>query len=84
MLIDYFIQKPNHKVTQLSREMDLQQDLKKQHQRAFTHRLKRFAVTKVGIASAFSAGVGYQALKSDGKSGKLNQLSKFTWLLRLI
>ncbi|MGO2477964.1 MAG: hypothetical protein ACTH7Q_06290 [Pseudoalteromonas sp.] len=84
MLIDYFIKKPNHKVTQLSKEMDLQQSLKRQHQSAFTYRLKRFAVTKVGLASAFSAGVGYQALKSDDKSSKSNYLSKFTWLLRLI
>lgn len=87
MIIDYFVRKPNQNVTKLSQKMDFQQHLKQQHQAAFAYRLKRFAVTKVGIASAFSAGMGYQALKSsDSKesTSTLNKLSKFTWLLRLI
>ena len=63
MFIDYFIKKPQKKVNNLSQQMDLLDELKRQHHQAFNYRLKRFAVTKVGLASAFSAGVGYGALK---------------------
>ena len=85
MLIDYFINKPQHRVTKLSQQMDLQDELKRQHHQAFTYRLKRFAVSKVGIASAFTAGMGYEALNnSDHKDGKLKQVSRFSWLLRLL
>ena len=47
MLIDYFINKPQHRVTELSQQMDLQDELKRQHHQAFKYRLKRFAVSKV-------------------------------------
>ncbi|MGX1111886.1 MULTISPECIES: hypothetical protein [Pseudoalteromonas] len=85
MFIDYFIKKPQKKVNNLSQQMDLLDELKRQHHQAFNYRLKRFAVTKVGLASAFSAGVGYGALKNDDhQHGKLKQLSQFSWLLRLL
>ena len=85
MLIDYFIQKPQTKVDHLSEKMDTIDELKRQHHQAFSYRLKRFAVTKVGLASAFTAGAGYQTLKSgDNSSGIASKVSKFTWLLRLL
>ena len=34
MLIDYFINKPQHRVTELSQQMDLQDELKRQHYQA--------------------------------------------------
>lgn len=85
MLIDYFILKPNRKVAHLTQKMNTIQSLKQQHHQALNYRLKRFAVTKVGIASAFTAGAGYQSLSgSSGKSNKLSQLGQFSWLLRLL
>lgn len=85
MLIDYFINKPQHKVSELSHQMDLQDELKRQHHQAFNYRLKRFAVSKVGIASAFTAGMGYEALNDpQPKGSKLKQIGRFSWLLRLL
>ncbi len=84
MLIDYLINKPQRKVNTLSNQMDLQNELKRQHHQAFNYRLKRFAVTKVGIASAFTAGMGYGALQSSKPSGKLKQIRHLSWLLRLL
>ena len=86
MLIDYFIRKPNRRVAHLAQKMNTTQALKQQHHQALNYRLKRFAVTKVGIASAFTAGVGYQALNSRSSSGNatMAKLSQFTWLLRLL
>ncbi|KPH65083.1 hypothetical protein AMS58_19330 [Pseudoalteromonas porphyrae] len=85
MIIDYFIQKPNRKVTHLSQKMDALDGLKKQHQQAFNYRLKRFLVSNVGIGSAFTAGAGYQALKSSEKhKSTASKISKLTWLLRLL
>ncbi|WP_404342505.1 hypothetical protein [Pseudoalteromonas mariniglutinosa] len=83
MLIDYFIKKPNNNVARLSRRIDTLNSLKQQHHQAFNYRLKRFAVTKVGIASAFSAGVGYQALQGNNKhESKVSYLSHLIWLLK--
>ncbi|BDF96420.1 MULTISPECIES: hypothetical protein [Pseudoalteromonas] len=84
MLIDYFILKPNRKVAHLTEKMNTIQALKQQHHQAFNYRLKRFAVTKVGIASAFTAGAGYQALNSRRPSSNVAKLSQFSWLLRLL
>ncbi|MCQ8879971.1 hypothetical protein NQT69_18395 [Pseudoalteromonas shioyasakiensis] len=85
MLIDYFIHKPQSKVDHLSHEMDTLDELKRQHHQAFKYRLKRFAISKAGLASAFTAGAGYQALKSNNEStGVINTVGKFTWLLRLL
>ncbi len=85
MLINYFIREPLKKVTDLSHSMDMQDELKRQHHQAFNYRIKRFAVTKVGLASAFTAGMGYQALQSNDQSkSKLKQVSQFSWLLRLL
>lgn len=85
MLIDYFIHKPQRKVDHLSNKMDTLNELKRQHHQAFKYRLKRFAVTKVGLASAFTAGIGYQSLKSNSSSsGVASKVSKLTWLLRLM
>ncbi|MFY8327724.1 hypothetical protein [Pseudoalteromonas sp. ZZD1] len=85
MLIDYFIHKPQSKVDQLSTEMDTLDELKRQHQQAFKYRLKRFTVSKAGLASAFTAGAGYHALKSNENStGVISTVGKFTWLLRLL
>lgn len=84
MIIDYFINTQQRKVEALTNQMAISNELKRQHHQALNYRLKRFAVTKVGIASAFSAGVGYQTLQSCGiKQSKLKQLSKFKWLLKL-
>ncbi|MFU2511121.1 hypothetical protein [Pseudoalteromonas sp. ASV78] len=85
MLIDYFIQKPNRKVSHLSQKINSINALKHQHHQAFNYRLKRFAVSKVGIASAFTAGAGYQALNGNkqNSSSKI-KLSQFSWLLRLL
>jgi hypothetical protein len=39
----------------------------------------------VGIASAFTAGMGYEALNDpQPKSSKLKQIGRFSWLLRLL
>ncbi|MDN3379678.1 MULTISPECIES: hypothetical protein [unclassified Pseudoalteromonas] len=85
MFIDYFIHKPQSKVDQLSTEMDTLDELKRQHQQAFKYRLKRFTVSKAGLASAFTAGAGYQALKSNENSTSvISTVGKFTWLLRLL
>ncbi|NMM41458.1 hypothetical protein [Pseudoalteromonas arctica] len=85
MLIDYFIQKPTRKVSHLSQKMNSINALKQQHHQAFNYRLKRFAVSNVGIASAFTAGVGYQALNGHNQnSANKIKLSQFSWLLRLL
>lgn len=85
MIIDYFINKPQRRVEELTEKMDLRDELKRQHHQALNYRLKRFAVTNVGIASAFTAGMGYQALQNnDSNQSKMNKISKFTWLLRLL
>ncbi|MDP2636170.1 MULTISPECIES: hypothetical protein [unclassified Pseudoalteromonas] len=85
MIIDYFVNKPQQRVEELTEKMDFRDELKRQHHQALNYRLKRFAVTNVGIASAFTAGAGYQALKNnDSNQSKLSKLSKFTWLLRFI
>ena len=85
MLNDYFIKKPNHKVRHLSQKMNSINALKQQHHQAFNYRLKRFAVSNVGIASAFTAGAGFQALNSHNQnSSKKIKLSQFSWLLRLL
>ena len=39
-------------------------ELKRQHQAAFVYRLKRFAASKVGLSSAFIAGVAVQSGRS--------------------
>lgn len=85
MLIDYFVQKPQKRVNHLIEKMTYAQELKRQHQQAFKYRLKRFAVTPVGVASAFSAGAGYQALNSKPKNGgTISKIGQFSWLLRLL
>ena len=45
MIIDYFIHKPQKNVRSLSEQMDLADELKRQHHQAFNYRLKRFAVS---------------------------------------
>lgn len=79
MLVNYLIQSPNKAVNNLSKQMDLQSELKRQHHMAFKYRLKRFAVTKVGISSAFLAGAVVQA-----SSTKPGLIKKYAWLARLL
>ncbi|TMS81727.1 MULTISPECIES: hypothetical protein [Pseudoalteromonas] len=79
MLVDILIKNPDANVKALTKQMDLQSELKRQHQAAFVYRLKRFAASKVGLSSAFIAGVAVQSGKSE-----TSLIRKYGWLLRLI
>ncbi|WP_372762343.1 hypothetical protein [Pseudoalteromonas sp.] len=79
MLIKFFIKSPHEKLNNLTQQMQLRSELKRQHQAAFKYRLKRFAVTKVGLTSAFLAGAVMQASDSNSKF-----IRKFAWLARLL
>ena len=79
MLVDILIKNPDECVKALTKQMDLQSELKRQHQAAFVYRLKRFAASKVGLSSAFIAGVAVQSGKSENCL-----IRKYGWLLRLI
>ncbi|MBB1288531.1 hypothetical protein H5085_06370 [Pseudoalteromonas sp. SR43-6] len=79
MLVNYLIKAPNENVDALSRQMDTRSELKRQHHAAFQYRLKRFAVTKVGLSSAFIAGAAVQAGKSE-----TSFVRKYGWLVNLI
>nr|WP_206018120.1 MULTISPECIES: hypothetical protein [unclassified Pseudoalteromonas] len=59
--------------------MDVRSELKRQHHAAFQYRLKRFAATKVGLTSAFLAGVAVQAGKNE-----TGLVKKYGWLVRLL
>ncbi|WP_338365977.1 hypothetical protein [uncultured Pseudoalteromonas sp.] len=78
MLVDFLIKKPHENVETLNKQMDLQHALKRQHHAAIKYRFKRFAATKVGLASAFLAGVTVQASKGERKF-----LRKYAWLANL-
>ncbi|MGB0945309.1 MAG: hypothetical protein ACPGUG_00685 [Pseudoalteromonas marina] len=79
MLVDILIKNPDANVKALTKQMDLQSELKRQHQAALVYRLKRFAASKVGLSSAFIAGVAVQSGKSE-----TSLIRKYGWLLRLI
>ncbi|WP_165723747.1 hypothetical protein [Pseudoalteromonas sp. Z1A2] len=79
MLVNYLIKAPNENVDALSKQMDTRSELKRQHHAAFQYRLKRFAVTKVGLSSAFIAGAAVQASKSE-----TSFVRKYGWLVNLI
>ena len=79
MLINYLINSPNARVQQLHKEVAIQSELKHQHLTAIKYRAKRFAATKVGIVSAFSAGVVVESAKGD-----TNIVKKYSWLLKLL
>ena len=76
MLVNYLIKAPNENVDALSRQMDTRSELKRQHHAAFQYRLKRFAVTKVGLSSAFIAGAAVQAVRHRhlGRGGRADGL----------
>jgi hypothetical protein len=79
MLVDILIKNPDANVKALTKQMDLQSELKRQHQAAFVYRLKRFVASKVGLSSAFIAGVAVQSGKSE-----TSLIRKYGWLIRLI
>lgn len=79
MLVNFLIKAPNQNVENLNQQMTLRSELKRQHHAAFKYRLKRFAVTKVGLISAFTAGAAYQASSNNETSF----LKKCVWLTRL-
>ena len=79
MLVDILIKNPDTNVKALTKQMDLQSELKRQHQAAFVYRLKRFAASKVGLSSAFIAGVAVQSGRSE-----TSLIRKYGWLIRLI
>lgn len=73
------IKNPDANVKALTKQMDLQSELKRQHQAAFIYRLKRFSASKVGLSSAFIAGVAVQSGRSE-----TSLIRKYGWLIRLI
>jgi hypothetical protein len=79
MLVDILIKNPDANVKALTKQMDLQSELKRQHQAAFVYRLKRFVASKVGLSSAFITGVAVQSGKSE-----TSLIRKYGWLIRLI
>ena len=79
MLVDTLIKAPNKNVQALSKQMDMRTELKRQHHSAFKYRLKRLAATKVGITSAFLAGMVVQAGKKE-----TSLVRKYGWLVRLL
>jgi len=79
MLVNYLIKTPNDNVKALTKQMDMQDKLKHQHYAAFKYRIKRFAATKVGLTSAFMAGVTVQAGRSD-----TSLVRKYGWLVKLL
>lgn len=79
MLINYLINSPDARVQQLHKEVAIQSELKRQHLSAIKYRAKRFAATKVGLVSAFSAGVVVESAKGD-----TNIVKKYSWLLKLL
>ncbi|MCK8134449.1 hypothetical protein [Pseudoalteromonas sp. 2CM28B] len=79
MLINYLINSPNVRVQQLDKEVVMRSELKRQHLAAIKYRAKRFATTKVGLASAFAAGAVVESAKGDA-----NMIKKYTWLLKLL
>lgn len=79
MLVNYLVKAPNDNVDALSKQMDMRDELKRQHHAAFKYRIKRFAATKVGLTSAFMAGVTVQAGKSD-----TSFVRKYGWLAKLL
>jgi hypothetical protein len=80
MLVNFLIKEPNQSVETLSQQMTLRTELKRQHYAAFNYRLKRFAVTKVGLLSAFTAGAVFQA----NNHSETNFVKKYAWLTRLL
>lgn len=79
MLINFLINSPNARVQQLDKEVVMRSELKRQHLAAIKYRAKRFAATKVGLASAFAAGAVVESAKGDA-----NTVKKYTWLLKLL
>ena len=79
MLINYLINSPDARVQQLHKEVAIQSELKRQHLTAIKYRAKRFAATKVGLVSAFSAGVVVESANGD-----TNIVKKYSWLLKLL
>lgn len=79
MLINYLINSPNSQVKQLNKDVAIRAELKSQHLAAIKYRAKRFAATKVGLASAFAAGAVVESAKGDA-----NTIKKYTWLLKLL
>ncbi|NWL15315.1 hypothetical protein FHG08_06175 [Pseudoalteromonas sp. Scap03] len=79
MLINYLINSPDARVQQLHKEVAIQSELKRQHLTAIKYRAKRFAATKVGLVSAFSAGVVVESAKGD-----TDMVKKYSWLVKLL
>lgn len=79
MLINYLINSPDARVQQLHKEVAIQSELKRQHLTAIKYRAKRFAATKVGLLSAFTAGAVVESAKGD-----TNMVKKYSWLLKLL
>lgn len=79
MLINLLIKQPLDKVNSLDKQIKLHEQLKSQHIAAIKYRFKRFAATKVGIASAFFAGIVVASTKSNSKLVK-----KYGWLVKLL
>lgn len=79
MLVNYLIKAPNENVNALNKQMDTRNELKRQHHAAFQYRLKRFAATKMGLTSAFVAGIAVQAGKSE-----TGLVKKYGWLVKLL
>lgn len=79
MLINLLISSPNTQVQQLNQDVAMRAKLKLQHLAAIKYRAKRFAATRVGVASAFTAGVLVESAKGDS-----NTIKKYSWLLRLL
>jgi len=66
-------------VQHLNKEVTVRAQLKRQHLAAIKYRAKRFAATRAGIISAFTAGVVVESAKSDTSMAK-----KYGWILKLL
>ncbi|WP_372859646.1 hypothetical protein [Pseudoalteromonas sp.] len=79
MLINFLINSPDARVNHLNEEVSTRAELKRQHLMAIKYRAKRFAATKVGLVSAFTAGAVVESAKGD-----TNMVKKYSWLLKLL
>ncbi len=79
MLINFLINSPNDRVNHLNEQVATRAELKRQHLTAIKYRAKRFAATKVGLVSAFTAGALVESAK-----GNTNTVKKYSWLLKLL
>ena len=79
MLINFLINSPNDRVNHLNEQVAARAELKRQHLTAIKYRAKRFAATKVGLVSAFTAGAVVESAKGD-----TNMVKKYSWLLKLL